>query len=178
MEDGRVTEIVADFGLLGDADVPRVGTAFCALGATMAKAGSEEAFRAVDLDAVVSFARLARRAGATRLLLVSALGADPRSRIFYSQVKGEAEAAVEAIGFEGLAFFRPSLLLGERTESRPVERVAAAASGLVSWAMSGPLARYRPVQAGTVAAAMLAVAGGELRGVRVVENEEIHRLGA
>lgn len=174
----RCTEVAADFARLDAVRLPRVDTAFCALGTTMAKAGSQEAFREVDLDAVVAFARLARRSGASRFLLVSSLGADPRSRVFYSRVKGEAEEAVKAAGFDGVALFRPSLLLGEREESRPAERLAAAASGLVSWAMAGPLERWKPVPASSVAAAMLAVAGGALEGVRVVENDEIHRLAA
>ena len=93
-------------------------------------------------------------------------------------MKGEAEEAVKGVGFDGLAVFRPSLLVGERTESRPAERVAIVASGLFSWAMAGPLARWKPVPARAVAAAMLAVAAGPLAGVRVVENDEIHRLAA
>jgi uncharacterized protein YbjT (DUF2867 family) len=173
---GRLAEVVADFGRLEGVAVPRVRTAFCALGTTIAKAGSEAAFRAVDVEAVVAFARLARRAGATRFLLVSALGADPGSRVFYNRTKGEAEEAVKAAGFDGVALFRPSLLVGERAESRPAERAAIVASGLFSWAMVGPLSRWRPVPAEAVAAAMVAVANGSLTGVRIVENEEIHRL--
>ncbi len=173
---GRLTEVVADFGRLEGVTVPRVRTAFCALGTTIAKAGSEAAFRAVDVEAVVAFARLARRAGATRFLLVSALGADAGSRVFYNRTKGEAEEAVKAVGFDGVALLRPSLLVGEREESRPAERVAIVASGLFSWAMAGPLARWKPVPAEAVAAAMVAVANGTLTGVRIVENKEIHRL--
>ena len=176
--DARLTEVVTDFGQVASARVPPVGTAFCALGTTMAKARSEAAFRAVDLDAVAAFAGLARRAGAKRFLLVSALGADPRSRVFYNRVKGEAEEAVKGAGFEGLAVLRPSLLLGDRQESRPAETVAVVASSLFSWAMAGPLARWKPVPAESVAAAMLAVARGVLEGVRIVENDEIHRLAA
>ncbi len=175
---GRVKEVVADFGRLDGLAVPRARTAFCALGTTIAKAGSEAAFRAVDVEAVAAFARLARRAGATRFLLVSALGADPRSKVFYNRTKGEAEEAVKSAGFDGVALFRPSLLVGERSESRPAERVAIVASGLVSWAMAGPLSRWKPVPAEVVAAAMAAVAEGILTGVRIVENDEIHRLGA
>jgi uncharacterized protein YbjT (DUF2867 family) len=174
----RLVEVVADFARLGETTVPPAGAAFCALGTTMAKAGSEGAFRAVDLDAVVAFARLARRAGAARFLLVSALGADPASRVLYNRVKGEAEEAVKGLGFAGVALFRPSLLLGDRAESRPAERAAIVASGLFSWAMAGPLARWKPVPADSVAAAMLAVAGGALGGVRVVENDEIHALAS
>lgn len=175
---GRLTQVVADFGRLEGVAVPPVRTALCALGTTIARAGSESAFRAVDVEAVAAFARLARRAGATRFLLVSALGADPRSRVFYNRTKGESEEAVKSVGFDGVALFRPSLLVGERADSRPAERVAIVASGLVSWAMAGPLARWRPVPAEVVAAAMVAVAGGTLTGVRIVENDEIHRLGA
>ncbi|MBI5444708.1 MAG: NAD(P)H-binding protein [Deltaproteobacteria bacterium] len=173
---GRLTEVVADFGTLGQIEVPKVATAFCALGTTIAKAGSKSAFRAVDVEAVVAFARLARRAGAKRFLLVSALGADPRSKVFYNRTKGEAEEAVQAVGFDGVALFRPSLLVGERSESRPAERAAIVATSFFSWAMAGPLARWKPVPAEAVAAAMVAVANGGLRGVRIVENDEIHRL--
>ena len=174
----RLVEVVADFSRLEQAAVPPVEAAFCALGTTMAKAGSEAAFRAVDLDAVAAFARFARRSGARRFLLVSALGADRASKAFYNRVKAEAEEAVKEVGFDGVALFRPSLLLGDRAESRPAERAAVVASGLFSWAMAGPLARWKPVGAEAVAAAMLAVAAGPLQGVRVVENDEIHRLSS
>jgi uncharacterized protein YbjT (DUF2867 family) len=173
---GRLSEVVADFGRLEGLVVPRVRTAFCALGTTIAKAGSEAAFRAVDVEGVAAFARLARRNGAQRFLLVSALGADPGSKVFYNRTKGEAEEAVKSVGFDGVAIFRPSLLVGERAESRPAERAAIVASGLFSWAMAGPLARWKPVPVEAVAAAMVAVANGELTGVRIVENDEIHRL--
>lgn len=174
----RLHVVVAEFDRLDRTDLPRAGTAFCALGTTMAKAGTEERFRAVDLDAVVAFARAARRAGATRFLAVSALGADSRSRVFYNRVKGEAEQALREVGFDGLALLRPSLLLGTRSETRPAERVAAVVTGFVPWGLAGPLSRWRPVPADAVAAALLAIAGGELHGVRVVENDEIHRLAS
>ncbi len=174
----RLDVVVADFDHLDRTDLPRAETAFCALGTTMAKAGTEERFRAVDLDAVVAFARAARRAGATRFLAVSALGADPRSRVFYNRVKGEAEEALREVGFDGLALFRPSLLLGARAETRPAERFAAVVTGFVPWGLAGALSRWRPVPADAVAAALLAIAGGELRGVLVVENDEIHGLAS
>ena len=174
----RLQVVVAEIDRLDRTGHPPAGTAFCALGTTMAKAGTEERFRAVDLDLVVAFARAARRAGATRFLAVSALGADPRSRVFYNRVKGEAEEALREVGFDGLALFRPSLLLGARAETRPAERFAAVVTGFVPWGLAGALSRWRPVPADAVAAALLAIAGGELRGVRVVENDEIHRLAS
>jgi uncharacterized protein YbjT (DUF2867 family) len=94
--------------------LPRVDEAFIALGTTTKVAGSREAFRAVDHDAVLAAARAAKAAGATRLGLVSAMGADKRSAIFYNRVKGETEEALAALGFDTLVIARPSFLAGDR----------------------------------------------------------------
>jgi uncharacterized protein YbjT (DUF2867 family) len=94
--------------------LPRVGEAFIALGTTIKVAGSREAFRAVDHDAVLAVANAAKAAGATRLGLVSAMGADKRSAIFYNRVKGETEEALAALGFDTLVIARPSFLAGDR----------------------------------------------------------------
>jgi uncharacterized protein YbjT (DUF2867 family) len=94
--------------------LPSVGEAFVALGTTIKVAGSQEAFRAVDFDAVLAVAKAAKAAGASRLGVVSAMGADPRSRIFYNRVKGEMEAALSALGFDTLVIARPSFLVGDR----------------------------------------------------------------
>jgi uncharacterized protein YbjT (DUF2867 family) len=128
---------------------------FCCLGSTLRAAGSREAFRAVDHGMVLALAQWARRAGARRFLLVSALGADPASGVFYNRTKGEAERDVRAEGPASVVVVRPSLLDGKRGESRPGERLALA--------LSRPFARwipraYRPVAASAVAAAMLAAA--------------------
>lgn len=94
--------------------LPSVGEAFVALGTTIKVAGSQDAFRAVDFDAVLAVAKAAKAAGATRLGVVSAMGADPQSRIFYNRVKGEMEAALTALGFDTLVIARPSFLVGDR----------------------------------------------------------------
>jgi uncharacterized protein YbjT (DUF2867 family) len=94
--------------------LPRVDEAFIALGTTIKVAGSQEAFRAVDHDAVIAVARAAKAAGATRLGVVSAMGADKRSAIFYNRVKGETEEALAALGFATLVIARPSFLAGDR----------------------------------------------------------------
>lgn len=170
----KLTQRTVDFARLDAEPLPATDDAFCCLGTTIKKAGSQEAFRAVDHDAVLAFAKAARKAGARRFLLVSALGANARSRIFYNRVKGEAEKDLEAVGFESLVLLRPSLLLGERTESRPGEHVAT----LVSKAL-GPLLRPfsgRPIEARTVARAMLALAR-EGAGVRVAPSGELQELG-
>lgn len=98
-----------------DAKVPPADDMFIALGTTIALAGSQAAFRAVDLDAVLALARAARAAGVRRLGVVSAMGADAKSQVFYNRVKGEMEQAVSALGFDTVVIARPSLLDGERT---------------------------------------------------------------
>ena len=97
-----------------DAKVPPADDMFIALGTTISVAGSQAAFRAVDLDAVLALARAARAAGVRRLGVVSAMGADARSQVFYNRVKGEMEQAVSALGFDTVVIARPSLLDGER----------------------------------------------------------------
>jgi uncharacterized protein YbjT (DUF2867 family) len=164
-----------DIARLEEESLPAAEDAFCCLGTTIKKAGSQEAFRAVDHDAVLAFARAAKRAGVRRFLVVTALGADARSSVFYNRVKGEAEQALQALGFESLVILRPSLLLGDRAESRPGERAAIVASRVL-----GPLLRpfgSRPIEARTVARAMTALAQAAPQGVRVALSGELQELG-
>jgi uncharacterized protein YbjT (DUF2867 family) len=167
---------VVDFSRIGEWE-PDVAldTVFCALGTTIAKAGSEDAFRAVDFDLVVAMARLAQRGSARHFVLVSALGADPGSRVFYLRVKGEAEEAVRAIGLPHVAVLRPSILEGERTERRPGERVASVAGRLLRPVLVGPLEKYRPTPAVRVAEAMRYVARPGREGFEVLDPVDIMR---
>ncbi len=139
-------------------DLPHVDDAFCCLGTTIKQAGSQEGFRRVDHDYVVALAQAGLRAGATQFLLVSAVGADPAARMFYSRVKGETEAAVRTLPYSGIQIFRPSLLLGERIEFRLGERVAARLAPLLSVPLLGRWRRYRPIHAEVVASAMTHIA--------------------
>lgn len=148
----RLEQLMVDFAALPA--LPAVDVAFSCLGTTIRKAGSQAAFRAVDHDAVLAVATAARQAGATGFFHVSALGADPRSRIFYNRVKGEVERDVAALGLPRWTAVQPSILDGERDESRPAERL-----GLVVMRAAGPLlGRYRPTHAVDVAAAMVSLA--------------------
>jgi uncharacterized protein YbjT (DUF2867 family) len=169
---------VVDFDRLGESpELFRARDVYCCLGTTIRAAGSQEAFRRVDLDYVVTAARTAAEAGAEQLLVVSALGADPGSRIFYNRVKGEMERAVRALPFRAVWVLRPSLLLGERAEPRRGERIAEAISRPLRPLMLGPLRRWRPIDARSVALAMLRLAGSAGAG-GVVESEEIEALAA
>src|SRR2546429_6339411 len=113
----------------------------------MKQAGSREAFRTVDYTYVVELGRVAVRHRASQFLVVTALGADPRSRIFYSRVKGEAEEAVRRLQFEATQIFRPSWLVGARAQSPPPPRVARVLSPPVPPALLGPRGPDRPLQA-------------------------------
>jgi uncharacterized protein YbjT (DUF2867 family) len=151
----KLTPHVVDLNSLPP--LPPLDEVYLALGTTIKDAGSQAAFRAVDFDANLSVARAALAAGARRAGVVSAMGADARSRIFYNRVKGETEEALAQLPFEGLIIARPSLLAGDRAAlgqpARTAERVATAVSRLL-----GPLipANYRPVAAADVARALLA----------------------
>lgn len=165
-----------DFERLGEAaELFEADDVFCALGTTIASAGTHEAFRHVDRDYVVEAARLASDRGAEQFLLVSALGADPSSLVFYNRVKGETEVAVKQLPFRALWIVRPSLLRGERPELRLGEKLADWASRPFGFLLIGPLRRYRPVEARAVAAAMVSLALEEGTG-GVIESEEIADL--
>jgi len=146
---------VVDFKALPP--LPPIDEVYLALGTTIKAAGSQAAFRAVDFEANLSVARAALAAGARRAGLVSAMGADAKSRVFYNRVKGETEEALALVPFEGLVIARPSLLTGDREALgqpvRTAEKVATAVSRLL-----GPLipANYRPVAAVQVARALCA----------------------
>jgi uncharacterized protein YbjT (DUF2867 family) len=139
--------------------------AFCCLGTTLKQAGSERAFRQVDLDFVLSFARAARAAQVQRFVMVSSVRADAESKNFYLRVKGETEKALEGMGFASLDILQPSLLLGWRGSFRPLELLAIAATPLVNPFLSGARIGLRAIPARTVAAAALGAARSGRRGV-------------
>ena len=163
----KLREIVVDFARLDSVKAElRADHVFCALGTTIRKAGSQAKFREVDHDYPLHLAQLTLANGARHCSLVSALGASSRSGVFYSRVKGELEDALRGMGWPSLCLLRPSVIAGNRQESRPVERLSEM---LLRF---GP-ARYRPVAAGEIAAAMIATAQREPRGVTVIESRDI-----
>lgn len=161
-----------DFGHL--VRLPPVDDVYVALGTTIKAAGSQEAFRQVDLGYVVETARAAREAGATRLAVVSALGADAASRVFYNRVKGEMQQAVSALGYRSVVFAQPSLLVGDRHALGQRERPGEV------WAMRllGPLRglvprSVRPIAAADVAAALLAATLAGKPGVHLLSSAQM-----
>jgi uncharacterized protein YbjT (DUF2867 family) len=150
-----------------------VDVGFCALGTTMARAGSKEAFYHVDHDLVLAFAKAAKDAGAEKFVLVSSIGADAGSGNFYLKVKGETENDLKTLGFRSLIILQPSLLMGDRSEFRFGERIGQGAMTVLGPLMLGPLAKYRGIHGRTVAKAMLRLAKEELPGVHVLESDSL-----
>ena len=153
--------------------------AICCLGTTLKRAGSREAFRAVDHDAVVAFAEAAREKGARRFVLVSSVGANPRAGNFYLRTKGETEEALSRLGYAQLTVLRPSFIddEGARDEDRPLERLTLPIARFV-FSIVGRTRRYAPVSADTIGKAIVRLATDDTtEQVRVVESEALHALG-
>ncbi|MFO1296830.1 MAG: hypothetical protein U1F25_10340 [Rubrivivax sp.] len=167
---------VVDFTALPP--LPQAKWAFCCLGTTIKVAGSQAAFRAVDFDAVLAFARAAVAAGVTHFGVVSALGASARSSNFYSRTKGEMEAALQGLGFRSVVIARPSLLTGDRASLAQAPRPAE----VITLALVRPIAglipkAWRPIDAGTVARALLRGVAEAKPGVTVLDSAALQDLG-
>ncbi len=164
----KLTVQVVDFDRLREqARLPKADAVLCSLGTTHRAAGSPEAFAKVDHIYVAELARLAAAQGIPRFILVSAVGADPASPVFYQRVKGRAEAAVSDMHFKAVHLLRPALLLGDHPEPRPVEdwsKKLAPFWSLFAW---GPFSHYRPIPAEMVAARMVELAKTDQEGVQI-----------
>lgn len=171
-EDPRLQVEVVDFDALDShADLFAVDQIFCALGTTIKAAGSQQAFRRVDLEYPLAAARLGVERGATHYLVVTAVGASATSRVFYNRVKGELEDALRTLPYRSVTIARPSLLLGDRDELRFGEELGKR----LGWITPG---RYRPVAASAVALALVLAAREDRPGMRIIESEDIRRLAS
>lgn len=159
-----------DFAHLDASTWPHADVLFCCLGTTIKQAGSQAGFEQVDHDFVLHAAQCARQARTAQLMLVSAMGANASSRVFYNRVKGQVEQAVVGLGFQSVGIFRPSLLRAARTEFRPGEKLALHLMRLGDFLVPK---KYRSVQAGAVARAMLQQAKSKTRGVQIIESDSI-----
>lgn len=176
--DARVTQLVGD---MTDLDTLlaglKVDDLFCCLGTTIRQAGSKNAFEVVDREMPVAAARALRHQGLQHFLVISAMGADPDSGIFYNRVKGLMEHDLQALGLPALSIFRPSLLAGSRDQSRPMEQLGICAGRALRFAFVGPLKNYALIEADHVARAMVKVAQNVAKRHRVYLSAEIDRLG-
>lgn len=169
-----LAELQTDFTAippLSPADV-----AICTLGTTIRAAGSQAAFRAVDHDAVLAFARAAQAAGCTRAIVVTAVGASPSASAFYSRVKGETEADLEALGFARLDLLQPGLILGLRAERRPVEALFQALAPVLNPLLPASLGHFGAVPADTIAGAIRTLVRQQGTGVVRHRNQALQDL--
>ena len=150
----------------------QVDTLICSLGTTIKTAGSQEVFFQVDHDLPLAIARVALEAGCQRMILISSVGANANSSVFYSRVKGQLENDLATLGFKHLFVLRPSMLLGEREEHRPAEHIAKILmpplSFLVPW-------KYKPIHATRVAAAIHRAILSEEEGVQIWEGQPLFK---
>lgn len=167
----RLVQQVVDYQKLDLADLS-ADDVCCCLGTTIKKAGSREVFRKVDHDYPLALAQAALGAGARRFALVSAMGANARSRIFYNRVKGEVEDALRQLPLEVLCIMQPSLLLGPRKEYRTGEEVAKLLAQVMALLMP---ANYKAIHASQVAAAMQDTLKSASPGIHVVLSGQMQR---
>ncbi len=170
---GKLHPKLSEVSLDADAAEVRADGWICCLGTTLRKAGSREAFREIDLELPLRLARLLHRQGCARAAIVSAIGADAESPFFYNRVKGEMEKGMEQVGFTQLSLLRPSVILGQRPESRPLERFAGRALRIASPLLGGPLRHFAPVEADAIAKRLVQEITESVPGVHRVPSGEI-----
>ncbi len=149
-------------------EIKHADDVYCCLGTTMKKAGSRDAFRKVDYEYPLKLATWAREIKAAHFLCMSAVTADVGSKIFYNQVKGEMERDISLLPIPAITFFRPSLILGERSERRTGEKIAMNFSKAISFMLKGSLKKYKPVEAQVIAASMITNAKSQRVGKEIV----------
>lgn len=170
----RLVQTIVDFDKLDNyASEIKADAVLSCLGTTLRKAGSSVKFTKVDYEYQLKVAEIARRNGASTFILLSSIGADKKSVVLYTKVKGEVEEAISKLGYEKVIILRPSILLGDRKESRPGEAVGQWMAKQLPFLFSGPLAKYKGIPADTVAQAMVNAVQKPYNGVGIVENLEI-----
>lgn len=171
----KLKEVIFDFDR-PDASQVMADDIFCCLGTTIKKAGSREAFRKVDYEYPLKIAKLAKLNGAQKYLIVTAMGADPKSGIFYNRVKGEVEQELKGLDYESLHILRPSLLLGDRKESRAGEKIGEILATVFKPIMLGPLKKYRAIDSEKVANAMMLLARNSENGIFVHDSGALQQF--
>ncbi|AQU80551.1 MULTISPECIES: NAD(P)H-binding protein [Planococcus] len=175
----KLEQIITDFNKLDDyADYFTVDDVYCCLGTTIKKAGSQEAFKKVDYDYPLKMAELAKSHQVKNFLVITALGADSNSKVFYSRTKGQLQLNLKKTGLTALHIFQPSLLLGERQEFRLGEKAATLLSPVISKVLKGKMKKYKPVEAKDVAVTMYEVAQIERTGNYTYPSDRIEIISA
>lgn len=173
----KLKEIIVNFDQLEDYknDI-KAEVVFCCLGTTIKTAGSQEAFKKVDYEYPLRVAEIAKQNGASKYLIVSALGSSKSSIIFYNRVKGEVEEAIGKLNFDAFHILQPSLIIGERKESRTGEGLAQTLSPVLDTLMVGPLTKYKSIKAEQIARAMIHYSKSDAKGILKHESAELQKV--
>tara|TARA_B100001173_G_scaffold298442_1_gene296051 strand:- start:157 stop:807 length:651 start_codon:yes stop_codon:yes gene_type:complete len=170
----NIEEIVLDFNKEDPfGSLKKANHVFCCLGSTIRKAGSKKAFKFVDFDLPVLFAKWAEQNNCETFSLVSSLGADSKSKMFYNKTKGEIENEIKKFSFSKTQIFRPSLIMGKRNEFRPGELLGKGIFTLLNPLMVGTLKKYKAIHAKDIAQGMVGHLSKNQYGVKVIESNEI-----
>ncbi len=178
VQHAKIEEVITDFSDLHKVEQKFLGfeVLFCCIGTTMKIAGSKEAFMKVDYNIPIQLAESAVRKDVKKFIVISSLGADPKSSNFYLQTKGRMEEKIGALKFFKIAFIRPSMLLGPRKEFRLGEKIGQVLMLLFSFLMIGSLKKYKAISHETVAKAMLCLSHS-VNNQRVYESDDLTYLG-
>lgn len=172
----KLQQVVSDFSNLAQySDLIAVNDVYCCLGTTSTKTKDQNEYKKIDLDYPLEIARMAMKKQVQKYLIVTALGANKNSKVFYNRLKGLVEDELIALDLPALHIFRPSLLIGDRREFRLGEKVAVVLSRILFFIFVGPLRRYRPISAKAVAQGMYAAAQGDGRGVFIYNSDKIEQ---
>lgn len=174
----KLEQFIVDFDNLAKAKNLICGNdLFCTFGTTIKKAGSQEIFRKVDYEYPKEIATIASSNGVSQFILVSSVGADSKSKVFYSQVKGELEDAIKKLPFWGIHILRPSMLLGKREERRPLEKIGIIFFKGMDFLVGDLLGKYQPVKAEDVAKAMVMEAQNLEGGINRLTSDAMVEIG-
>lgn len=173
----KLEQIIVDFDTIENySDSIKGDVIFCCIGTTIATAGSKEAFIKVDHTYPLEFAKIAKQNGVENFLLISSVGADKTASNFYLKVKGDIELALEKLKFESLIIIRPSMLLGDRKESRFAESAGKVFMKLFSFAFIGKLKKYKAIEASAVAKAMIRLSKMKIKGSAIFPSDQLQQI--
>lgn len=177
LEHLKLRQLVVDFERLNDYAAEMMGdVVFCCLGTTKSKTPDLAAYRTIDYLYPLDAAAITQANGATQYHLISSMGANPKSSIFYSRTKGETERDLQSIPFKSIHIYRPSLLDGERKEHRSAEGFMIGAMRVLNPILIGGLRKYRSIKIENVALAMLKVSLKDTEGVFIYPSDQIEEI--
>ncbi len=170
----KIAEVIIDFDDLENHKAHlHADQVFCCLGTTMKKAGSKQKFNKIDHDYPLNLARLTQHNGSSDFMLISAIGANPDSLFFYNKVKGQTERDIEKLSFNTFHIIRPSLIIGQRPEKRPLEEITGKMSTLFNKLLFGQFKKYQSINAEQIAKAMFAIAQLNTQGAHIHQSDEL-----